>query len=161
MAVIQHRRGLASVWASRNPVLRPGEIGVETNTNTFKVGDGSTAWNQLPYFVSGGGGGGGGAVAWSTIVEKPTTFPPATHNHDTRYIRTVNGTGPDAAGNVAVSGGGALPTGSMVAVQRGTSSWPTRPTGGTAIRVHWIGGSPTDPPPGIADHDLWSVPADI
>lgn len=30
-------------------------------------------------------GGGGDAVDWADIVNKPTTFPPATHNHDDRY----------------------------------------------------------------------------
>lgn len=30
----------------------------------------------------------------------------ASHQHDARYVRTVNGTGPDGSGNVVVSGGG-------------------------------------------------------
>jgi hypothetical protein len=37
-----------SNWATQNPVLAPGEIGVET-TGRFKFGDGTTAWNALPY----------------------------------------------------------------------------------------------------------------
>jgi hypothetical protein len=32
-----------------NPVLAVGEMGMETNTNQFKIGDGTTAWNSLAY----------------------------------------------------------------------------------------------------------------
>jgi hypothetical protein len=46
---IQHRRGTAARWTAANPVLRAGEIGVETDTVKLKVGDGETAWNSLPY----------------------------------------------------------------------------------------------------------------
>lgn len=35
-----------------------------------------------------------------------TTAAAGDHLHDARYIRTVNGTGPDGAGNVTVAGGG-------------------------------------------------------
>jgi hypothetical protein len=49
---IQLRRGTAATWASTNPTLAAGEIGVETDTVQFKVGNGSTAWNSLPYAVS-------------------------------------------------------------------------------------------------------------
>lgn len=44
------RRGLASQWTSANPVLAAGEIGFETDTGQFKIGDGGTLWNSLPYF---------------------------------------------------------------------------------------------------------------
>jgi uncharacterized membrane protein YgdD (TMEM256/DUF423 family) len=45
----QFRRGTSSEWSSANPVLAAGEMGIETNTNLFKVGNGSTAWNALAY----------------------------------------------------------------------------------------------------------------
>jgi hypothetical protein len=48
---IQVRRGTAAEWASANPVLSAGEPGFETDTGLFKVGDGSTAYNDLPYFA--------------------------------------------------------------------------------------------------------------
>lgn len=44
------RRGTASQWTSANTVLAAGEFGVETDTGQFKIGDGTTAWNSLPYF---------------------------------------------------------------------------------------------------------------
>lgn len=46
---IQSRRGTAAQWTSANPTLAAGEIGAETDTNRFKVGTGSTAWNSLGY----------------------------------------------------------------------------------------------------------------
>ena len=50
MAVqIQLRRGAGSVWTAANTVLADGEIGINTTTNQFKIGNGSTAWNSLTY----------------------------------------------------------------------------------------------------------------
>lgn len=43
------RNGTASQWTTSNPVLAEGEMGVETDTNKFKIGDGAIAWNALPY----------------------------------------------------------------------------------------------------------------
>jgi hypothetical protein len=44
------RRGTAAQWANANPTLGSGEIGFETDTGQFKIGDNSTAWDDLPYF---------------------------------------------------------------------------------------------------------------
>lgn len=49
MTHIQQRRDQASVWASVNPVLMIGEAGHETDTGKWKLGDGATPWNTLPY----------------------------------------------------------------------------------------------------------------
>jgi hypothetical protein len=46
---IQVRRGLASEWTTANPVLAAGEMGVETNTNKFKFGNGTDTWSALSY----------------------------------------------------------------------------------------------------------------
>lgn len=46
---IQSRRGTAAQWTLANPTLAAGEIGAETDTNRFKIGNGSTAWNSLGY----------------------------------------------------------------------------------------------------------------
>ena len=50
---IQLRRGTASEWSTENPVLLEGEIGIQLDSarNRIKIGDGSTAWNDLPYFL--------------------------------------------------------------------------------------------------------------
>jgi hypothetical protein len=49
---IQVRRGLASEWTTANPVLAAGEMGVETNTNKFKFGNGTDTWTVLSYAAS-------------------------------------------------------------------------------------------------------------
>lgn len=46
---IQIRRGLASEWTSENPTLASGELGFETDTRKFKIGDGAVPWNDLSY----------------------------------------------------------------------------------------------------------------
>ena len=46
---IQVRRGTASQWTSVNPILAAGEMGVESDTNLFKFGNGSSTWTALSY----------------------------------------------------------------------------------------------------------------
>ena len=47
--VIQVRRGTAAQWSSSDPVLAAGEIGYESDTGFYKIGDGVTAWGLLQY----------------------------------------------------------------------------------------------------------------
>ena len=51
---MQQRRGTAAQWISTNsgngPVLNAGEIGWESDTNKFKIGDGVNNWLSLDYF---------------------------------------------------------------------------------------------------------------
>jgi len=46
---IQVRRGTASQWTSVNPILAAGEMGVESDSNLFKFGNGSSTWTALAY----------------------------------------------------------------------------------------------------------------
>jgi hypothetical protein len=48
---MQQRRGTAAQWTSANPILAAGEIGFETDTGKFKMGNGSSAWSALSYFA--------------------------------------------------------------------------------------------------------------
>lgn len=50
---MQQRRDTAANWTSNDPTLAAGEIGVETDTLRYKVGDGSTAWTSLRYAAVG------------------------------------------------------------------------------------------------------------
>lgn len=64
---IQLRRGTSSEWNSApsiigNGILYQGEVGYETDTGRFKIGDGSTSWSSLSYasvvptgFIAGSG----------------------------------------------------------------------------------------------------------
>lgn len=47
---IKLRRSTAAQWTAANPVLFAGEAGYESDTNSFKIGDGTTAWSSLYYF---------------------------------------------------------------------------------------------------------------
>ena len=49
---MQQRRGTAAQWTAANPVLAAGEIGFETDTSKFKMGNGSSAWTALTYFAN-------------------------------------------------------------------------------------------------------------
>ena len=42
----------SSSWSTLNPILLKGELGFESDTLAFKVGDGVTPWNDLPYSPS-------------------------------------------------------------------------------------------------------------
>jgi hypothetical protein len=48
---MQQRRGTAAQWTSANPVLNAGEMGWESDTNKFKIGDGTNHWADLDYFA--------------------------------------------------------------------------------------------------------------
>jgi hypothetical protein len=52
---MQQRRGTAAQWISTNggagPVLNAGEMGWESDTNKFKIGDGVNNWSNLDYFI--------------------------------------------------------------------------------------------------------------
>lgn len=50
---MQQRRGTAAQWTGSNPILNAAEIGYETDTNKFKIGDGTNHWADLTYFVDG------------------------------------------------------------------------------------------------------------
>lgn len=50
---MQQRNDTAANWSSINPVLAAAEIGYDTTNKKFKIGDGSTTWNNLPYFSGG------------------------------------------------------------------------------------------------------------
>ena len=105
---MQQRRGTAAQWISTNtgngPILNAGEIGYETDTNKFKIGDGTNHWINLDYFVD----------ANSTVnpaFGSSITFEGATDNAfettlsitDPTADRTI--TFPDATGTVVLADG--------------------------------------------------------
>lgn len=50
---IQMRRGTAAQWTTANTLLAEGEIGLELDTQKFKMGTGVLAWNSLGYYSVG------------------------------------------------------------------------------------------------------------
>jgi hypothetical protein len=48
-ALMKQRYDTAANWTDANPTLLAGEIGIESDTEKIKIGDGATAWNSLGY----------------------------------------------------------------------------------------------------------------
>jgi hypothetical protein len=48
-ALMKQRYDTAANWTTANPTLLAGEIGIESDTKKWKLGDGSTAWTSLGY----------------------------------------------------------------------------------------------------------------
>ena len=78
---IKIRRNTAAGAAASNPVLAVGEMGLETDTNRFKFGDGSTAWNSLPYGTAG------------TVTTNANLTGPITSTGNATAIASQTGTG--------------------------------------------------------------------
>jgi hypothetical protein len=110
-ARLQNRRDTAANWTANNPTLAAGELGLETDTAKFKIGDGTTAWNSLAYaYTAGATGPTGptGATGAASTVTGPTGATGATG--PTGAASTVTGptgatgatgaTGPTGAGGV-------------------------------------------------------------
>ena len=49
---IQLRNDITANWASANPVLARGEVGVDTTLGKFKIGNGTSTWSQLDYHAN-------------------------------------------------------------------------------------------------------------
>lgn len=82
--IIKLRRGTAAQWTTANPVLAAGEMGVETDTNRSKFGDGATTWTSLAYAV--GDSSGIGTIEWTSVQNKPTEFTPSAHTHTSEEL---------------------------------------------------------------------------
>jgi hypothetical protein len=105
---MQQRRGTAAQWISTNsgngPILNAGEIGFETDTNKFKIGDGTNHWINLDYFID----------ANSTVnpaFGSSITFEGATANAFETTVAVTDPTAdrtitlPDASGTVVLADG--------------------------------------------------------
>jgi hypothetical protein len=110
---LQLRSDTAAAWTAANPTLLASELGLESDTNKIKIGNGSTAWNSLAYFpfvVSGGtvlgnleiGSTGTLTFEGSTVDGFETTLAVANPTAD----RTI--TLPNQSGTVIVSGNASI-----------------------------------------------------
>lgn len=59
-AKIQLRRDTAANWAANNPILWEWEMGLVMDTMKVKVGNGTTAFNSLPFYIT--------QNSWTTII---------------------------------------------------------------------------------------------
>ena len=85
---IQLRRGISTLWTSTNPTLAEGELGLETDTGKFKVGNGSTAWITLLY--NQGSISSGNPVALGSVSAGTSNYTSREdHVHPTTGIATL------------------------------------------------------------------------
>ena len=105
---MQQRRGTAAQWISTNsgngPILNAGEIGYETDTNKFKIGDGTNHWINLDYFVDANS-------TTNPAFGSSITFEGATNNAFETTVQVTDPTAdrtitfPDATGTVVLADG--------------------------------------------------------
>ena len=86
MAVqIQLRRDTAANWTTNDPTLAAGEFAIETDTDYYKIGDGSTAWTSLGYSSLPSGTA---TLASPTFTGVPAA-PTASANTSTTQVATT------------------------------------------------------------------------
>ena len=56
---IQFRRDSSAAWATFNTILAEAELGWDRTVKRFKIGDGITTWQNLPWYSTGEGESGG------------------------------------------------------------------------------------------------------
>lgn len=97
-ARIRPRRDTAAGWTAANPVLLLGELGIETDTRRFKVGDGTSTWSALSYYLEGVLVRGqasrmtSGTIAIATAGTYQSTGLTATFDSSTAYGMTLGTT---------------------------------------------------------------------
>jgi hypothetical protein len=109
---MQQRRGTAAQWTSANPVLNAGEIGWESDTNKFKIGDGTNHWANIDYFIDANStvnpSFGTSIVFEGATADSYETTLQVTDPTADRTITFPDATGTvvlaDGSGNVTVSG---------------------------------------------------------
>lgn len=123
-ARLQNRRDTAANWTSNNPTLAAGEIGYETDTSKFKIGDGATAWSSLAYAYTAGAAGATGPTG-PTGATGPVGATGATGvTGDTGATGPQGATGPTGAtGPVGATGPtGATGAGGVEAINAQTNT---------------------------------------
>ena len=114
MAVqIQIRRDTLSNWTTHNPILAIGELAYVTDTDAFKVGDGTTVFNSLAYSNVGQTGPTG--PIGPTGPTGPA-FKGVSIRADKNIIQyDLNGSNPSPSGTVTLTAGSTEVTGSSTA----------------------------------------------
>lgn len=175
-STIQFRRGTAAAWTAADNVLAQGEPGYETDTGSWKIGDGLTHWTalkyqpyRLPSIIVGGftGDNTGNISGFDNLTIKGTaTIPTANITILTVPDNTLNGADLlDNTVNGAKTIDNTLPVGKVAATGtpsnatylRGDGSWGTPSiTTSNAILTSYKGLTITTP----ADNQSVTITAD-
>lgn len=95
-ARLQNAYDTAENWNTNNPVLKAGELGIESDTGLHKVGDGTSTWKQLHY-------AGTDTAAVGALIEAAEdnmyALTPSGEEEDTAVLATV---GSPKKGDIAV-----------------------------------------------------------
>ena len=95
-ARLQNPYDTAENWRTNNPVLKAGELGIESDTGLHKVGDGTSTWKQLDY-------AGTDKAAVGALIEAAEdnmyALTPSGEEEDTAVLATV---GSPKKGDIAV-----------------------------------------------------------
>ena len=95
-ARLQNPYDTAENWKTNNPVLKAGELGIESDTGLHKVGDGTSTWTQLDY-------AGTDKAAVGALIEAAEdnmyALTPSGDEEDTAVLTTV---GSPKKGDIAV-----------------------------------------------------------
>ena len=104
------RNDTAANWTSANPILLKGEIGIEIDTNKFKVGDGTTNWVSLDYFMGDIAEILSGYMDKATYAGTKAGYVKAAENADklTNAV-TINGVSFDGSENITVADNTKIP----------------------------------------------------
>jgi len=119
MAVqIQLRRGTAAQWTAANPTLALAEMGIETDTNQFKIGNGATAWNSLAY----------GGIQGPPLIN----IPPSTN---TTIVNSDKGKYLNVSANVTINTTTAFVSGDVVSIYNNSAGNITVTATGVTLRL--------------------------
>jgi len=105
---LQFRRGVATQWNQYSTILAQAEMGIESDTNLFKIGDGTTDWTHLPYGGFTGPTGGISNINQSLIPDQNYTYDLGSMDFGFRDLYLSSGTiyigkgkiSSDQAGNI-------------------------------------------------------------
>lgn len=124
---LQIRRDTSANWSSQNTILASGEMGINTDTYQYKIGDGIQIWDLLPYAGFQGPVGPTGSTGSSeTGPTGPTGSPGSTGFTGPTGIGRTGPTGPTQTGITGFTG----VTGTSITGPTGATG-PTGPTGDT------------------------------
>lgn len=126
-ALIQLRRDTSTTWTSVNPILAAGEIGFETNTGKYKIGNGTSPWSSL-YYAGAPLGATSGLIVKTNSGGELTTLAAGTSGQFLQYDGTW--ATPSVSGYVSQTNGTVTTASTSSGVVRNIYTSTSNPSGG-------------------------------